>query len=68
MKEVKEFGKKWTKARLLLPIGGSKVRYNQDYGAMLVTADDSCLNISFFNDDDELIDSFTMMKEAESSG
>ena len=54
--------------RFLLPINGSKVRYNQDYGAMLVTADDSCLNLSFINANDELIDSFTMMKEVESSG
>ncbi|MGB3717087.1 MAG: metallophosphoesterase [Candidatus Promineifilaceae bacterium] len=49
--------------RLSLPIQGSKVRYNQDYGAMLVTADDSCINFSFFIRDGELIDSYTLYKE-----
>ncbi len=52
--------------RLFLPEEGSVVRYNQDYGAMLITADQSCINFSFFNRDSELIDSFTMRKEESS--
>jgi tartrate-resistant acid phosphatase type 5 len=49
--------------RLTMPEQGSKVRYNQDYGAMLVTAGDSCINFSFFTSDGELIDSYTLYKE-----
>ena len=49
--------------RFLVPIKGSKVRYNQDYGAMLVTAEDRCINFSFFNDGGRLIDSITMTNE-----
>ncbi|MCO6450090.1 MAG: metallophosphoesterase [Caldilineales bacterium] len=45
--------------RFGLPAAGSQVRYNQDYGAMLVTADDSCVNYSFYNRNGELIDSLT---------
>lgn len=44
------------------PISGSRVRYNQDYGAMLVNADDTCINFSFFNRRNELIDSYTLTK------
>ena len=44
------------------PIIGSQVRYNQDYGAMLVTADEMCMNLSFYARDGELIDSLTLMK------
>jgi hypothetical protein len=47
----------------LWPIPGSRVRYNQDYGALLVTADDVCINFSFYNRGGELIDSYTMTKE-----
>lgn len=43
-------------------VPGSTVRYNQDYGAMLITADESCLNFSFFNRSEELIDSYTLTK------
>ena len=49
--------------RLLLPLSGSQVRYNQDYGAMLITADEMCLNLSFYARDGQLIDSLTMTKQ-----
>jgi len=38
----------------------SVVRYNQDYGAMRIQADESCINFSFFNRDEVLIDSLTL--------
>lgn len=41
----------------------SQVRYNHDYGAQLVTADEACINFSFYNRDGELIDSYTLMTE-----
>lgn len=41
---------------------GSKVRYNQEYGAMLVTADESCINFSFYNTSGLIIDSLTLNK------
>ena len=44
------------------PLEGSQVRYNQDYGAQLVTASNTCINISFYNRSGELIDSYTMRK------
>lgn len=47
----------------LQPIPGSRVRYNQDYGAMLVTASDLCINFSFYNRQDKLIDSYTLTRE-----
>jgi hypothetical protein len=39
---------------------GSAVRYNQDYGAMLLTANESCLNFTFYNRSEEIIDSYTL--------
>ena len=48
--------------RLLLPLSGSQVRYNQDYGAMLITADQMCMNLSFYARDGNLIDSLTLTK------
>jgi tartrate-resistant acid phosphatase type 5 len=42
------------------PQEGSVVRYNQDYGAMLVTADDACINFTFYDRSDRLIDSVTL--------
>lgn len=44
------------------PLDGSQVRYNVDYGAQLVTVDEDCINISFFNRSGELIDSNTIRK------
>jgi hypothetical protein len=49
--------------RLLSPLSGSQVRYNQDYGAMLVTADAVCLNLTFYAHDGDLIDSHTLTKQ-----
>lgn len=48
--------------RFLLPSEGSKVRYNQGFGALLVTADERCINFTFYNVDNELIDSMTLSK------
>ena len=45
------------------PLPGSQVRYNQDYGAMLITADQACLNLTFYTRDGALIDSLTLTKE-----
>lgn len=42
------------------PSAGSEVRYNQDHGAMLVTADPACINYAFFNINGTLIDSLTI--------
>ncbi len=44
------------------PIPGSAVRYNQDYGAMRVDADESCINFSFYNRSGEQIDSYTLTR------
>lgn len=38
----------------------SVVRYNQDYGAMRVQAAADCINFSFFNRQNQLIDSYTI--------
>ena len=40
----------------------SQVRYNRDYGAQLVTADEKCINFTFFSRKGVLIDSFTLEK------
>ena len=60
---------KWTGLnpihRFLFPIEGSKVRYNQDYGAMIVTADSACINFSFINRNGKLIDSHTLKNNSE---
>lgn len=42
------------------PKQGSAVRYNQDFGAMLISANETCINFTFFNRSDEMIDSFTL--------
>lgn len=39
---------------------GSIVRYNQDYGAMRIQANDVCINFSFFSRREDLIDSYTV--------
>jgi hypothetical protein len=44
------------------PAAGSRVRYNQDYGAMLVNADEGCINFTLYNRSSELIDSYTLTK------
>ena len=40
----------------------SQVRYNQDYGAQLVTADEACINFSFYSRHGVMIDSYTLEK------
>jgi len=42
------------------PKQGSAVRYNQDFGAMLIAADETCMNFTFFNRAEEMIDSYTL--------
>lgn len=42
------------------PETDSIVRYNQNYGAMPVTASDTCINFSFYNINGDLIDSVTL--------
>ena len=42
------------------PETDSIVRYNQDYGAMPVTASGTCINFSFYNINGDLIDSVTL--------
>lgn len=49
--------------RFWLPLPGSKVRYNRDFGAMLVAAEESCINFSFYNRGGELIDSLTVLDD-----
>jgi hypothetical protein len=44
------------------PKPGSAVRYNQDFGDMLITADDTCINFTFSNRPDEMIDSYTLTR------
>jgi len=53
-------GGRWRVHTFDEPVPGSAVRYNQDFGAMLITADDQCINFSFFNRSEELIDSVTL--------
>jgi len=42
------------------PISGSRLRYNNEYGAMLVDATDSYVNFKFINIDSQLIDSYVI--------
>jgi hypothetical protein len=43
----------------------SVVRYNEDYGAMLVTVAENSLTAQFYNVDGGLIDQYTMVKDCE---
>jgi tartrate-resistant acid phosphatase type 5 len=45
------------------PIPGSVVRYNDDYGAMLVDADASAITFSFYSRFGSLIDSYTLLAD-----
>jgi tartrate-resistant acid phosphatase type 5 len=47
----------------LLVLEGSQVRYNDDYGAMLITADSSHITFQFFNRQRTLIDEYTITRE-----
>jgi hypothetical protein len=40
----------------------SQVRYNHDYGAQLVTANETCINFTFYARSGEQIDSYTALK------
>ena len=42
------------------PIEGSQVRFNADYGAMLVTADDQQINFQFITRRGEVIDTYSL--------
>ncbi|MTI31624.1 metallophosphoesterase, partial [Xanthovirga aplysinae] len=42
------------------PINGSKVRYNDDYGAMLIEASSSQITFEFYEEDGQRIDSYTL--------
>jgi hypothetical protein len=42
------------------PLSGSLVRYNDDFGAMLVVANEAVVTFKFFNVEGEVVDSFTM--------
>ena len=44
------------------PVPGSQVRYNQDYGAQLITSTPQCLNLSFFSRANRPIDGVTLRK------
>lgn len=43
-------------------VDGSVARYNQDYGAMRILAQDDCINFSFYDRTGALIDSYTLYK------
>jgi len=64
---VNGLGGRWTGFspihRFFFPVQGSIVRYNRDYGAMLVTADETCINFSFLNRTGALIDSLTLTRD-----
>lgn len=42
------------------PLPGSQVRYNADYGAMLIVADEQRITFQFINRSSELIDTYTI--------
>lgn len=42
---------------------GSQVRYNDDYGAMLITADENQITFQFINRKGQLIDEFTLLAD-----
>ncbi len=46
--------------RIGKPAPNSVVRYNQNYGAMLVNANEECINFSFISREGRLIDSVTL--------
>ena len=43
-------------------VEGSQVRYNQDFGAMLVEASESAIHFQFINRQNEMIDSFELAR------
>ncbi len=58
---VNGLGGRWRRHTFVgKPRPDSAVRYNQDYGAMRIIATDTCINFSFYNRSEELIDSVTI--------
>ena len=57
---INGLGGRWRVHTFAEPRADSAVRYNQDFGAMLITANDNCINFTFYNRSDELIDSVTV--------
>ncbi len=47
-------------SRFLFIEQGSAARYNEDYGAQLVTASNNCINFSFYARDGKLVDGITL--------
>jgi hypothetical protein len=47
---------------LLIPVAGTEVRYNDDYGAMRVEATEERILFEFIAVDEGLIDSYTIYK------
>jgi tartrate-resistant acid phosphatase type 5 len=46
------------------PLDGSEVRYNGDYGALLVKADATEITFQFINRDGEVIDTYSILKDS----
>jgi hypothetical protein len=44
-------------------IEGSQLRYNDDYGAMLVEADEEMMVLKFINRQDEVVDTYQLDKK-----
>jgi hypothetical protein len=44
-------------------IDGSQIRYNRDYGAMLVEAAEDSIRFQFINRSNEVIDSFELTRQ-----
>lgn len=57
---INGLGGRWRIHTFDEPVSGSAVRYNQDFGAMRIAADKSCINFTFYNRSEELIDSVTI--------
>lgn len=57
---VNGLGGRWRIHTFGEPVVGSAVRYNQDFGAMRISADDNCINFTFRSRSDVLIDSVTL--------
>lgn len=53
----------FSKYQFKLPLSGSEVRYNSDWGAMLVEATDGYLTFQFINLAGEIIDTYTLLSE-----
>ena len=67
---VNGFGGRWKTLMAVHRFGEvsehSQVRYNRDYGAQLVTADETCINFTFYARSGEQIDSYTAFNQNDS--